>query len=287
MEEELQQPAACAFEASVVSDVGTEREHNEDQCACFVESATAGIVAVADGVSSSPAGEMASKTAIEATVRSYRQLAGMPLPRRLPRAVQQANIDVYDLGVVVPELRGMATTLTALAIEDGALIAAHVGDCRLYCAAPAQITQLTKDHTVTGERVRMGLMSEKRARDHRDRSTLTRCLGRELIVAIDRIGDAAAPGRHPDPVQRRALQRRRRARDAGDRARPARPPAASRALVDAANERGTPDNVSAAVIKMIGATPEPRPRRGVLGHLARWIGRERVIRCAACPPATP
>jgi len=48
---------------------------------------------------------------------------------------------------------------------------------------------------------------------------------------------------------------------------------ASRALVDAANERGTPDNVSAAVIKMIGATPEPRPRRGVLGHLARWIGR--------------
>ena len=55
------QPAACAFEASVVSDVGTEREHNEDQCACFVESATAGIVAVADGVSSFPAGETASK----------------------------------------------------------------------------------------------------------------------------------------------------------------------------------------------------------------------------------
>ena len=79
-------------------------------------------------------------------MRSYRQLSGMPLPRRLPRAVQQANIDVYDLGVVVPELRGMATTLTALAIEDGALAAAHVGDCRLYLVRGGAITQLTKDH---------------------------------------------------------------------------------------------------------------------------------------------
>lgn len=272
MEEELQPPAVCAFEASVVSDVGTEREHNEDQCACFVESASAGIVAVADGVSSFPAGETASRIAIEATVRSYRQLSGMPLPRRLPRAVQQANIDVYDLGVVVPELRGMATTLTALAIEDGVLTAAHVGDCRLYLCRAGGITQLTKDHTVTGERVRMGLMSEQRARNHRDRSTLTRCLGRELIVAIDRIG---APLRQGDTLilcsdglynvvaEPEMLEI--------VRGQPA--VAASRALVDAANERGTPDNVSAAVIKMIGATPEPRPRRGVLGHLARWIGR--------------
>jgi protein phosphatase len=273
LEEELQQPAACAFEASVVSDVGTEREHNEDQCACFVESATAGIVAVADGVSSSPAGEMASKTAIEATVRSYRQLAGMPLPRRLPRAVQQANIDVYDLGVVVPELRGMATTLTALAIEDGALTAAHVGDCRLYLCRAGQITQLTKDHTVTGERVRMGLMSEKRARDHRDRSTLTRCLGRELIVAIDRIG---APLRQGDTLIlcSDGLYNVVAEPEMLEIVRGQPTATASRALVDAANERGTPDNVSAAVINMIGATPTPRSRRGVLGHLARWIGRD-------------
>jgi PPM family protein phosphatase len=271
LEEELQPPAACAFEASVVSDVGTEREHNEDQCACFVESATAGIVAVADGVSSFPAGETASKTAIEAAVRSYRQLAGMPLPRRLPRAVQQANIDVYDLGVVVPELRGMATTLTAVAIEDGALTAAHVGDCRLYLCRAGRITQLTKDHTVTGERVRMGLMSEQRARNHRDRSTLTRCLGRELIVAIDRIG---APLRQGDTlilcsdglynvVAEPEMLEIVRGQPAAT---------ASRALVAAANQRGTPDNVSAAVINMIGATPAPRPRRGVLKHLARWIG---------------
>jgi len=272
LEAEQQQPAACTFEASVVSDVGTEREHNEDQCACFVESATAGIVAVADGVSSYPAGATASKTAIEATVRSYRQLTGMKLDRRMPRAVQQANIDVYDLSVVVPELRGMATTLTALAIEDGALTAAHVGDCRLYLCRGGAIMQLTKDHTVTGERVRMGLMSEKRARSHRDRSTLTRCLGRELIVAIDRIATSLRQGDTlilcSDGLYNVVAEPEMMEIVSG---RPAA--AASRALVDAANERGTPDNVSAAVINMLGVTPEPPHRRGVLGRLGRLIGR--------------
>lgn len=272
MEAEQEQPAACAFEASVVSDVGTEREHNEDQCACFVESATAGIIAVADGVSSYPAGETASRTAIEATVRSYRQLSGMKLDRRLPRAVQQANIDVYDLSVVVPELRGMATTLTALAIEDGAFTAAHVGDCRLYLCRAGAITQLTKDHTVVGERVRMGLMSEKRARNHRDRSTLTRCVGRELIVAIDRIG---APLRQGDTLIlcSDGLYNVVAEPEMVEIVRGQPAATASRALVDAANERGTPDNVSAAVINMLGATPERRQGRGVLSHLARWIGR--------------
>ena len=256
----------------MATDVGTEREHNEDQCACLIESATAGIVAVADGVSSYPAGATASKTAIEATVRSYRQLAGMKLDRRLPRAVQQANIDVYDLSVVVPELRGMATTLTALAIEDGALTAAHVGDCRLYLCRGGEITQLTKDHTLTGERVRMGLMSEKRALNHRDRSTLTRCVGRELIVAIDRIGTPLRQGDIlilcSDGLYNVVAEPEMMDIVNGQPAA-----AASRALVDAANQRGTPDNLSAAVIKMIGATPEPPRRRGVLGHLARWIGR--------------
>jgi protein phosphatase len=185
--------------------------------------------------------------------------------------VQQANIDVYDLGVVVPELRGMATTLTALAIEDGALTAAHVGDCRLYLCRAGEITQLTKDHTIAGERVRMGLMSEKRARRHVDRSTLTRCLGRELIVAVDRIGTALRQGDtlilcsdglynvidEPEMIEI-------------VRGQPAS--AASRALVDAANERGTPDNVSAAVINMLGATPERAQRGGLRSRLSRWIG---------------
>ena len=81
----------------------------------------------------------------------------------------------------------MATTLTAAAVDNGVLYAAHVGDCRLYLIRGGKITQMTKDHTVVGERVRMGLMSEERARNHPERSALSRCIGRELIVSVDRI----------------------------------------------------------------------------------------------------
>ena len=54
----------------------------------------------------------------------------------------------------------MATTLTAVAIENGTLNAAHIGDCRLYLLRAGKITQMSKDHTMVGERVRMGLMTE-------------------------------------------------------------------------------------------------------------------------------
>src|SRR5947209_18692487 len=81
----------------------------------------------------------------------------------------------------------MGTTLTAVAVDDGALCAAHVGDCRLYHLRRGKIRQITKDHTVVQERVRMGLMSVSRAKSHPERSALSRALGHELLVSVDRI----------------------------------------------------------------------------------------------------
>jgi serine/threonine protein phosphatase PrpC len=269
---EEEPPPAYAFEAAALTDAGTERARNEDSCACLVQSPTAGVMAVADGVSSYPAGDVASSTAIEAVLRAFRQPAALRLDRRLRRAVQQANIGVYDLAVVVPELRGMATTLTALAIDRGQLAAAHVGDCRLYLIRGGRCTQLTKDHTVTGERVRLGLLSEKRALHHPDRSVLTRSVGRELIVAIDLITTSLVQGdvlilcsdglyNVLDEAQMEGLVRGRQAGEA------------CRALIERANQRGTVDNLTAAVLRMIGATPEP-PRPGRPGaRLRGWIGR--------------
>jgi protein phosphatase len=71
----------------------------------------------------------------------------------------------------------------------GELTAAHIGDSRLYLCREGRLLQLTKDHTVAGERARMGLMSKSRARSHPGKSVLTRSLGRELIVPIDRISN--------------------------------------------------------------------------------------------------
>src|SRR5262249_32771163 len=133
-------------------------------------------------------GEVASAKAVEVTLRAYQeQPAAVAAGKRLARAVQQANIEIHDMAMIVPELRGMATTLTALALDEGRLCIAHVGDTRLYHLRDGRLVQLTKDHTVAAERVRLGLLSPRRARHHPEHSTLTRSLGRELIVAIDRI----------------------------------------------------------------------------------------------------
>jgi len=272
-EPELTPLADYALAAAALTDVGTERPHNEDACGVEIEQAERAVVVVCDGVSSYEAGETASSKAVEVMLRAFRE-SGTTLatPKRLVRAVQQANIEVYDLALVVPELRGMATTLTAVAVDRGELFAAHVGDSRLYLARGDTITQLTKDHTVAAERVRVGLLSEKKARLHPDRCTLTRSLGRELIVAVDRITTRVVQG-DTLIVCSDGLYNVLEDHEMREIAQGSEPAAACRALVEAANTRGTIDNLSAAVMRVVGATPGvPRPG-GLRARFRRLVGR--------------
>src|SRR5262249_45759755 len=125
-------PRAPELDVCVLSDPGTLRTENQDSHGTFAHD-DCFVVAVADGVSGYPAGDTASQTAVEALARAFpEQPARLGAAKRLYRAVQLANLAVYDLGLVVPELRGMATTLTAVVIDGGLLAAAHVGDSRLY-----------------------------------------------------------------------------------------------------------------------------------------------------------
>jgi len=254
-------------------DIGTTRPNNEDACGALAEGPACAVVVVADGVSSGNGGEGASEMAVEGLLRASReQPAATPAGQRLYRAVQQANIEIYDRAVAVPELRGMATTLTSVVVDRGALTAVHVGDSRLYLLRDGDITQLTKDHTVAAERVRMKVLSREKARFHPDRSVLTRSVGRELIVARDRLtqrlqqGDVlllCSDGLHgvlDDPELAELMS-------GGDAA------AACRALVDAANQRGTPDNLTAAVVRVVGPTPgEGEPAPGLGERRRRLLG---------------
>jgi protein phosphatase len=261
------------LDVAVLSDVGTERPHNEDFCGFVRAGASSVLAAVADGVSSFEGGEVASQKAVEVTLSVYRgQPATVPVPKRLARAVQQANIEVYDLATVVPELRGMATTLTAVALDGTELWAAHIGDSRLYLLRGGRLTQLTKDHTVAAERRRMGLISAARAQSHPDRGTLTKCLGRELIVGADRLSTRVGPG----DVLVLCTDGLHNALDSDEISRLAATEdaaSACRALIEAANARGTADNLSAAVVRIVGTAEQAAARRGVGGRLMRLLGR--------------
>ena len=147
----------------------------------------------------------------------------------------------------------------------------HVGDSRLYLVRRGEIVQLSRDHTVVAERVRMRLLSPEKARTHPDRSVLTRSVGRELIVARDRItlevggGDVillCSDGLHG------VLPDAQLARFVGSVA----PPVACRALLDAANSLGTPDNLSAAVLRIQGDPPPSAGGGGLGARVRRLVG---------------
>jgi serine/threonine protein phosphatase PrpC len=246
--------APYALEVAALSDTGPSRDHNEDRCGHHLEDPATALVVVADGVSSYAAGDTASQMAVDVTLRAYHeQDPAAKLDTRLARAAQQANIEIHDLALMVPELRGMATTLTAVAVVRGSLAVAHVGDSRLYLVREGRGLQLTKDHRASPV-------------------VLTRSVGRELIVAIDRItrplhqGDVlvlCTDGLHGVLSDH----------DIAQLTSDVEPAAACRALIDAAIARKTQDNVTAAVIRMVGAMPDPRPERGVGASLRRLIGR--------------
>jgi serine/threonine protein phosphatase PrpC len=256
---------------SIMTDAGLRRAGNEDACGSYEEGPEHVVLAVADGVGGEEGGEVASQTAIQVTLRVYRESPrSWGAPKRLYRAVQQANIEIHDRALVVTELRRMATTLTAIVIDGAVAHAAHVGDSRLYLVRGNSMVQKTKDHTVASGRQRMGLLTAEGARMHPERSTLTRCLGRELIAAVDRIafpitgGDAlvlCTDGLY-NVLNDAAIQAEAGGRDSSS---------ACRALLDRANAIGTPDNLTVAIARITGRLTEPPPS-GLRALLSRVLG---------------
>jgi protein phosphatase len=266
------EPVDGPLRCGALSDVGTERAVNEDACGTYVESPTHVLVVVADGVSGEEGAAIASRSAVDVTLRTYAEspVAWGP-SKRLYRAVQQANIDIHDRALVVTELRRMSSTLTAAVIDGPTVHAAHVGDTRLYTIRGGEIVQRTKDHTLAASRRRFRRASAPLRHDHPDRSILTRSLGRELIAAVDRITFPVAAGDMlvvcSDGLYTVLEDPEILAIAASTTA-----PDACRALLDAANARGTSDNVTAAVVQVtgeIGPPPPPRSWRRFLGDLLK------------------
>jgi len=256
----------------MLTDLGTNRSNNEDCCGQFIESPASAVLVVADGIGGYEGGEVASRMAVDITIETYRTspVAWGPA-KRMHRAVQRANIEIHNRALAVPELRRMGTTLTAAVVDEGMMHAAHVGDCRLYLVRRGEAIQITKDHTMIAERVRMGLMSAQRARNHPERSALSRSIGHELIVSVDVISMPlvrddqiliCSDGLHGVLDDRELAELMRE----GDAA------ATCHRLIGAANEKGTGDNLTAAVLQMIGATPHAE-RRARGGWLRRLFAR--------------
>ncbi len=179
-----------------MSDVGRVRDHNEDSIghvtpANAAESRTHGwLFALADGVGGEDFGEVASKTAVDTLTEGFRAAPrGEALPVLMSRTVQTANTRIYELGRnASPGGSRMATTIVACALRFDRVIVAHVGDSRCYLIRHGLASQLTRDHTVVAEQVRLGILSRREASEAQTKHLLSRSLGNDLFVNVE-IGD--------------------------------------------------------------------------------------------------
>ncbi len=261
------------FDLALLSDIGNGRTNNEDAHGHWVESPSDVLFAVADGVGGYEGGEVASNMAIEILIEAYRDSpAEWGAAKRLYRAVQRANIEIHNRAITVPELRRMATTLTAAAVNSGTLSVAHVGDCRLYLLRGGRVQQMTRDHTAVAEKVRMGLLSAKQARSHPDRSALNRCLGHELIISVHRL---SIPLHQGDQLLlcSDGLYSVIEDEELGTLTRGLGAEAACRKLIEEGVARGTSDNLTVAFFRMNGGTPPPFAPTGWRSRLRKLFGR--------------
>jgi protein phosphatase len=233
--------------AAARSDVGRRRPANEDTYALAPE---LGLFLVADGMGGHRAGQVASGLAARAALGALRSLAGDARgpSERLRACIAAANGEILASSRIKPELAGMGTTVVALLAEGGRMALAHVGDSRAYRIRGGEIRRLTEDHTVVGELVRRGEISQRAAEEHPHRHVLTRALGVRRAIEPDLLEVAPEPGDvyllcsdgltgHLADEEIAAL-----VADAPDL------DAAAERLVDLANGRGGEDNITVVLV---------------------------------------
>jgi len=248
---------------AVRSDPGLKRTSNEDS---YSTRPDVGLFVVADGMGGHVAGEVASRVAVEAIEAFIHETAGAdknrtwPFPfdptvsleaNRLRAAFRLANRKIASAIADSQDLRGMATTASAVLLGPQGASVAHVGDSRVYVLRSGKLEQITHDHSWVEEQVRAGTLTPTAARQHPWRNVVTRALsggedpevdvtdlvprpGERYLLCSDGLFTVVADGRIAELL--------------GDMKAPL--DAISAALVAAANDAGGPDNITALILQI-------------------------------------
>ena len=220
------------------------------------------LFVLADGVGGHQAGEVASELAVRTILDEYFSPSShVRVEPALQRAVQTANLRIYERGQRDSALRSMETTVVALALTETHAYVAHAGDSRVYHLHAGELRRLTNDHSEAAELVRLRLVEADRLREHPRRNVLTRTLGSDLIVRPDFSRLALNQGDRfllcSDGLWSE-LSDAEIAAVLGD----STPTAACRTLVDRALARGSADNVSVQVVRVAAAIGDSGAERG-------------------------
>ena len=163
------------------TDIGRVRASNQD--ALLMQAGKYPLYGVADGMGGHRAGDVASRMTVD--MISQRLGDQKPSEQVLRAAVEEANRAVYQAQQENSDYAGMGTTLTMLWEDEDTLLLAHVGDSRAYLLRNEEIKQITCDHSLVGEMLRDGIITQEEAANHPYRNVITRAIGTEATVECD------------------------------------------------------------------------------------------------------
>ncbi len=258
-----------------VTDVGMVRPHNQDYHAVLLATdpeqwQQAGhIFLVADGMGGHAVGELASELAAGIIPHTYHKYCGDGPDAALRKAFQEANASIYARGQQNTEFQGMGTTATALLLRGEDAWVAHVGDSRAYRIRGGQIEQLTFDHSLVWEMARRQKIDPASLNGFPRKNIILRSLGPESAVKVDVEGPHPLRPGDTFVLCSDGLSNQLSDKEIGAVASVLPPAEACRFLVNLANLRGGPDNITVLIVHAAGtppAEPDPAPpvdeRRG-------------------------
>lgn len=243
---------------AALTDVGRRRKNNQDSFRVILASDDSSwrlrghVFMVADGMGAHAAGELASKLAVDYVPHLYKKYRELSPPDALQRAIQEANAEVHRRGEANIDFHNMGTTASVLVlIPQGALVA-HIGDSRVYRLRGQHLEQLTFDHSVVWELRKQGqTASNLEAAQAFYKNVITRSLGPNPQVQVDLEG--------PFPIEvgdvfllcSDGLSGQVTDEEIGSILASFAPAEAAQLLIDLANLRGGPDNITVLLAQIV------------------------------------
>jgi PPM family protein phosphatase len=243
------------------TNIGLKRAHNEDS---FFMPEEAKLAIVADGMGGHASGEVASKMAVDTVAEHFRNTsedAELTWPykldgpdkydaNRLTTGIKLANLRIYDKAQKDENCHGMGTTIVATLFLDDKVLIGHVGDSRVYRLRDGQLMQLTEDHSLLNDYIRMKRLSADDVGKFPHKNVIVRALGMKESVQVDllsdqmRVGDTyllcshGLSGMVDDPGLAYILQEEQDLDTACER------------LIHAANRNGGVDNITCVLARL-------------------------------------
>jgi protein phosphatase len=178
------------------TNIGRKRDHNEDSISL---PETERLAIVADGMGGHASGEVASRLAVELMVDHFTETAKQQTltwpykvdrdlrthVNRMTTSIMLANLEIWERSQREARFKGMGTTCVAMYFLDDALIIGHVGDSRCYRTRGGELTQLTEDHSLINDYIRMKRVTPEEAENWPHKNVIVRALGMKESVQVD------------------------------------------------------------------------------------------------------